>query len=137
MKNWLIIGLFAAFALGVQAAEPKLAKPVNLEKVGKAIRDGKLYVGKTYAMPEKNRFHNIHDVALGLPCTTCHNATGDADRYLFLRQAEFPMQVDGEEIDVVHQTKCLACHSEGGAGRAFYKLSETAKDVKAPAKAKK
>ncbi len=133
MKNWLIIGLIAAFAVGVQAKEPKLAKPVNMEKVGKAIRDGKLYVGKSYAMPEKNRFHNIHDVALGLPCISCHNATGDSDKYLFLRQAEFPLQIDGEEIDVVHQTKCLACHSEGGAGRAFYKLSDTAKVTKGKA----
>lgn len=127
MKNWLIIGLLAIFTVGVQAAEPKLAKPVNLEKVGKAIRDGKLYVGKTYAMPEKNRFHNIHDVALGLTCNGCHNVGNDSGEYLFLRKAEFPLDVDGEEIDIVHRSKCIACHTEGGVGRAFYNITESAK----------
>lgn len=124
MKKLLILSLLAAFAVGVQAAEPKLAKPVNLENVGKAIRSGKLYVGKTYAMPEKNRFHNIHDVALGLPCIGCHNEAGYPDNYLFLRKAEFPLQVEDEEIGAVHRAKCLACHSEGGAGRAFYNVTK-------------
>lgn len=137
MKNWLIIGLIAAFAVGVQAKEPKLAKPVNMEKVGKAIRDGKLYVGKTYAMPEKNRFHNIHDVALGLPCASCHTAPVEPDRSLFLRQAEFPMDVDGEEIDAVNRAKCLACHSENGAGRAFYNVTGTTKAVNTSTKSRK
>jgi cytochrome c len=124
MRTWLIIGLLAAFSVGAQAAEPKLAKPVNLEKVGKAIRDGKLYVGKTYAMPEKSRFHNIHDVGLGLPCNGCHNVAGYPDDYLFLRKAEFPLHVDGEDVGAVHRSKCLACHSEGGAGRAFYNVTK-------------
>ncbi|HZV55923.1 MAG TPA: hypothetical protein VFF82_13390 [Rhodocyclaceae bacterium] len=124
MRNWLIIGMLAAVSVGVQAAEPKLAKPVNLEKVGKAIRDGKLYVGKTYAMPEKNRFHNIHDVALGIPCNGCHNVAGYPDNYLFLRKAEFPLLVDGEDVGAVHRAKCIACHSEGGAGRAFYNITK-------------
>lgn len=125
MKKLLIIGLLAAFAVGVQAAEPRIAKPVNLEKVGKAIRDGKLYVGKTYAMPEKNRFHNIHDEALGLPCNGCHNVAGTyPDNYLFLRKAELPLMVDGEEVGAVHRAKCIACHSEGGAGRSFYNVTK-------------
>jgi cytochrome c len=124
MRNWLIIGMLAAVSVGIQAAEPKLAKPVNLEKVGKAIRDGKLYVGKTYAMPEKNRFHNIHDVALGLPCNGCHNVAGYPDNYLFLRKAEFPLMIDGEDVGAVHRAKCIACHSEGGVGRPFYNITK-------------
>lgn len=126
MKNLLIIsvGLLAAFSIAAQAAEPKLAKPVNLEKVGKAIRSGKLYVGKTYAMPEKNRFHNIHDVGLGLPCNGCHNVGGYPDDYLFLRKAEFPLQINDEDVGAVHRAKCLACHSKGGAGRTFYNITQ-------------
>jgi len=126
MRKLLIVGIsfMAAFAISAQAAEPKLAKPVNREKVGKAIRDGKLYVGKHYAMPEKNRFHNIHDTGLGLPCNGCHNKAGYPDNYLFLRKAEFPLQVDDEDVGAVHRAKCLACHSKGGAGRTFYNITQ-------------
>jgi hypothetical protein len=125
MKNWLIIGLLAAFSVGVQAAEPKLAKIVDLEKSAKAIRAGKLYVGKTYALPEENRFHNIHDVALGLNCNGCHDNSaggGYPDNYLFLRRAEFPYVANKEDIGAVERPKCLACHSQGGIGTAFYNL---------------
>jgi len=124
MRNWLIIGLLAAFSVGVQAAEPKLAKVVNLQKVAKAIRDGKLYVGKTYAMPEKNRYHNIHDVALVLGCNGCHAIGGYPDNALFLRRSEFPLKVDGEDVGAVNRAKCLACHAEGGVGRTFYNITK-------------
>lgn len=123
MKNWMIIGLLAAFAVGAQAAEPKLAKIVDLEKSAKAIRSGKLYVGKTYALPEKNRFHNIHDVALGLSCKGCHDVDGSyPDNALFLRRAEFPYIANTEEIGAVQRGKCLSCHSLDGIGTAFYNL---------------
>lgn len=130
MRNWLIIGMLAVFTVGVQAEEPKqvkepkLAKVVNLEKSAKAIREGKLNVGKTYAMPEKNRFHNIHDVALSMPCKGCHNVDGGyPDNYLYVRKAKFPLQVDGEDVGAVHRAKCLACHSEGGLARPFYNIT--------------
>lgn len=125
MKNWLIIGMLAAFAVGTQAAEPKVAKIVNLEKSAKMIRAGKLYVGKTYALPEGNRYHNIHDVALGLNCNGCHDNSVDgsySENVLFLRRAEFPYVANNEDIGAVNRSKCLACHSQGGIGTAFYNL---------------
>ncbi len=123
MKNWLVIGLLVAFSVGVQAAEPKLAKIVDLEKAAKAIRSGKLYVGKTYGMPEENRYHNIHDVALGLNCNGCHDVDGSyPDNYLFLRKAEFPYVANKEEVGAVQRGKCLACHSQGGIGTVLYNI---------------
>lgn len=131
MRNLLIIGVTAAFMIGgaqaeekKQAGEKKLAHVVDLQKSAKAIRDGKLYVGKTYAMPEKNRFHNIHDVGLGLGCNGCHNVAGYPDNYLFLRKTEFPYQVEGEDVGAVHHSRCMACHSEGGVGRTFYNVTK-------------
>jgi len=125
MKNWMIIGLLAAYAVGAQAAAPKVAKIVNLETAAKGIRAGQLYVGKTYALPEENRFHNIHDVALGLNCNGCHDNSTDGsypENYLFLRRAEFPYVANNEDIGAVHRPKCLACHSQGGISTPFYNL---------------
>ena len=124
MKKLLIIALLATFSVGAQGAERKIAKPVNLEKVGEAIRDGKLYIGKKYGLPEKMRFHNIHDVALNLPCNGCHDLEPYPDNALFLRRAEFPYVVDEEEIGPVNRVKCLACHSARGIARTFYNVSD-------------
>lgn len=125
MKRTLMICLLAGLALGAHAAEPKIAKPADLSKAGKAIRDGKLYVGKKYMLPEGGRFHNIHDVAIGLGCNGCHAPAGYPEDALFLRRAEFPLKTkDDEDVGAVNRAKCLACHSEGGAGRPFYNVTK-------------
>jgi cytochrome c len=125
MKKTLMFCVLAALAFGAQAAEPKIAKAVDLSKVGKAIRDGKMNVGKKYVLPEGGRFHNIHDVTIGLGCNGCHALGGYEDNALFLRKAEFPLKTsDGEDVGYVNRAKCLACHSEGGAGRPFYNITK-------------
>ena len=115
----------AALALGAHAGEQDLAKAVDLGKVGKAIREGKMNVGNKYVLPEGGRFHNIHDVALGLGCNGCHAVGGYSDDALFLRKAEFPLKTsDGEDVGAVNRAKCLACHSEGGPARPFYNITK-------------
>jgi cytochrome c len=125
MKKTLMLCMLATLALSAQAVEPKITKAVDLGKVGKAIRDGKMNVGKKYALPEGGRLHNIHDVALGLGCNGCHAVGGYEDNALFLRKAEFPLKTsDGEDVGAVNRAKCLACHSQGGAGRSFYNITK-------------
>jgi len=89
----------------------------SIEKTAKAIKKGSIKVGKVTGLEPGQRFHNIHNKALGLECSSCHIEKMAPD-YLYQRKhQELPMgQVD--------RGICLGCHKANGP--AVTKLYGTA-----------
>jgi|GEM_PF-3045943 len=92
--------------------------PRNLAELAKAIQDHSpsVPVGDKINTAFGARFHNIHAVTMGLPCTNCHVGPAYAQDYLYVRKYELPPGAPG----VVDRSTCLGCHKEGGVASAWY-----------------
>ncbi len=90
----------------------------NLPGTAKAIKAGKIKVGKTTGLELEKRFHNIHNKVLGLQCESCHISSFAPD-YLYQRKYK-----DVGGMGHVDRGICLGCHKENGP--AVTKLYGTA-----------
>lgn len=114
-----LIALLAVLALAapVWAAEEEDLE-TDLEKIAKAIRDGKEPVfGKLTMDYRKGRFHTIHIDLLGLDCGTCHWGERYHDDFLLVRRDEIlRKRAKGQ----ASREACIACHQKGGIATTFY-----------------
>jgi hypothetical protein len=99
------------------AGQPAEQTP-KLMDVAKALRDGKLDVGKEYSIYAKTgRYHNIHVDVIGLDCDSCHSGSTYKDDLLLVGKHEPYVKRSKGRYD---RTGCLGCHRKGGEGSRFY-----------------
>lgn len=94
------------------------ALAIDIPGTARAIKSGKINVGKTSGMEPGKRFHNIHNKVLGLQCQSCH-ISGFAPDYAYQRKYK-----DVVGMGHVDRGVCLGCHKENGP--AVTKLYGTA-----------
>ncbi|MFN3739467.1 MAG: hypothetical protein ACK4TF_02185 [Thermodesulfovibrionales bacterium] len=113
MRKSLILIVMVIIALVVGNAFA-----IDIAGTAKAIKAGKINVGKTTGMEQGKRFHNIHNKALGLQCQSCH-ISGFAPDYSYQKKYK-----DIGGMGHVDRGICLGCHKENGP--AVTKLYGTA-----------
>lgn len=92
------------------------APPLTIAELAAAIRGGDIDVGTTSSLLTGDRFHNIHDAALGLDCTTCHMDAGmTTAQEVFSGQDVAPLSTAPSD-----KVGCLGCHRTAGPGQAWY-----------------
>jgi hypothetical protein len=91
---------------------------IDLPGTAKAIKSGKIHIGKTIGMQPGERFHNIHNKELGLQCQSCHISSFAPD-YVYQKKYK-----DIGGMGHVDRGICLGCHKENGP--AVTKLYGTA-----------
>ena len=90
--------------------------PMTIAELAAAIRSGDVSAGSTYGTVPGERFHNIHDGALGLDCTTCHMDSGmTTAQEVFSGQDVSPLASAPAD-----KVGCLGCHRSAGPGTAWY-----------------
>jgi hypothetical protein len=96
-------------------------KPMTLLELAEAIRKGVIDVGTTYGLALGQRFHNIHTIALGLQCTTCHQAQKYPDDYLYIRKYVVEKEAPQRGMPgVVDRGVCIGCHRQNSIAKPFY-----------------
>lgn len=93
---------------------------IDIPATARAIKSGKIKVGKTTGMEPGKRFHNIHNKALGIQCQSCH-ISGFAQDYAYQKKYK-----DIGGMGHVDRGICLGCHKENGP--AVTKLYGTAEE---------
>lgn len=121
--------LVALAACVLLIAGPALAEDRDLQETAKAIRDGKIDVGKQYDMHKtKGRYHLIHSETLGLECESCHVAPKFAPDYLLLNrdnaEAKAAGHGKGQKAGVLDRSVCLGCHKTNGVATAWYPTAD-------------
>lgn len=111
IRTILILTVITALVAGTALA-------IDIPGTAKAIKAGKVNVGKTTGMEQGQRFHNIHNKALGLQCQSCH-ISGFAPDYAYQKKYK-----DVGGMGHVDRGICLGCHKENGP--AVTKLYGTA-----------
>lgn len=109
-----------AVLLALGLALPAMAQDgVDIEKIGREVREGKIAVGKTYStgFEEGARFHTIHVDVLGLACKSCHSGTAYQSDFIFLRKGEVLSALAPGQAD---RAVCLGCHQTGGPASTWY-----------------
>ena len=87
----------------------------TLSDIAADIKSGEIDVGTEDGLVSGQRYHNIHNVVLGLGCTACHKSEMTTLQEVFSAQdvsATAPAPVD--------RSGCVACHSVGGPATALY-----------------
>ncbi len=72
-------------------------------------------VGKEYGLVPGQRYHKIHNVALGLECEAHHIGKLDTAQTVFSSQ-----DVSPNAPGAVDRKDCLDCHSGSGPGKDLY-----------------
>jgi hypothetical protein len=121
--------LVALTACVLLTTGPALAGDRDLEETAKAIRDGKIDVGKQYDMHKtKGRYHLIHSETIGMECEACHVAPKFAPDYLLLNrdnaEAKAAGHGKGGKADVLDRSVCLGCHKTKGVATAWYPTAD-------------
>lgn len=114
MKIKLFVTFLVIFSLLIAGS----AFAIDIPGTAKAIKSGKINVGKTTGMEPEKRFHNIHNKALGLQCQSCH-ISGFSPDYAYQKKYK-----DVGGMGHVDRGICLGCHKENGP--AVTKLYGTA-----------
>jgi len=112
IKTTIIILLVIGLAIGGTAFA------LDIPSTAKAIKSGKINVGKTTGIEPGQRFHNIHNKTLGLECNSCHISNFAPD-YAYQKKYK-----DIGGMGHVDRGICLGCHKENGP--AVTKLYGTA-----------
>jgi hypothetical protein len=105
------------------------AEDLDLADTAKAIRDGKIDVGKRYDMHKtKGRFHIIHSEIVGLECEGCHVAPKFAPDYLLVNKKNAELKATGkgkgQKADVVDRGVCQGCHKTHGVATQWYRTAD-------------
>ncbi len=93
---------------------------IDLPGTARAIKAGKIKVGKITGMEPGKRFHNIHNKSLGIECQSCHISSFAKD---YAYQSKYK---DIGGMGHVDRGICLGCHKENGP--AVTKLYGTAEE---------
>ncbi len=103
MRVWTLA--IAVLALLVMTAA--VATGASITDTAKAIKKGKIDVGRITGMEPGKRFHNIHNRVLGLQCNSCHVGSLAPD---------YPYQRKHKDLQMgqVDRGICLGCHKANG-----------------------
>ncbi len=112
----LVVGILGVVGC-TKEVEVEVTKevPMTLPVLAEKIKSGEIDVGTEDGLAFDQRYHNIHNVVLGLGCSSCHIAEVDATNEVFSAWNVSP-QAPGP----VDRRGCLGCHSVGGPATAFY-----------------
>lgn len=113
------IKLFVTFMIIMSLMIAVSAFAIDIPQTVKAIKSGKINVGKTTGMEPGKRFHNIHNKVFGLKCESCHISDFAPD-YTYQKKYK---DIDG--MGHVDRGICLGCHKENGpANTKLYGTAE-------------
>jgi len=91
---------------------------VDVKKIAKDIKEGKIELGNEFGMEIGERYHKIHSEILGMDCENCHIERYE-ENYLYQRKYKVPVR---DAPGVVKREICIKCHSsKGPASTKLYK----------------
>ncbi len=113
-----MIKMLSFLMVAVIAVPAYAGEAVDLSKLAKDIRNGKIDVGTEYSVDyNDDRFHKIHADTLGLNCSTCHAGKQYQPDFVLLRKYE---EEAGEPRRKLDRAPCLGCHQAGGIATTWY-----------------